>query len=274
MFNIQSQDSREIYKTALYMIAEANNLLISDGKGGLKPDISKIDRRQLTQGYLCLMCDVSPSSSILNFTVSSANILAGSPNLPVTRILSLQDSFIVGSMSYFLTLYNYGANGQGSPVFTTPNMLTPYTYPSQTHDGQQLYSPIMDPGMSLFWSTGAYISIEVDKKVVIPYWPCIKHLYVPETQASSTPSVTQGPPFQWPQVFDQYDGATTSFYPVEPTVIFGGGRENIVKLNLPANVPATIAPFTNASYGTSPGFVVKATLLFYGILAQNSTSVK
>ena len=273
-FNIQTADARENYRTAIHLIAEANGLMVPDGKGGMKPDISKIDRTQLTQGYLCTMCDVNAQTQQMQFTVVDTQQVSGSPVLPIMRLLSMQDSFVVGSMSYFLYIHHFNGGNQQNPSYTTLDFVTPYTYPSQTHDNELLGTGLQgfDPGMSLFWNPGAYISIEVDKKVVVPYWDCLKHLYVPETQANATAAVVGGPPFQWPVTQDQYDGSTDAYFPVEPTIVLGGGRQNIIKLNLPANVPATIAPFTSPAYNET--FVVKAVLMFHGILAQNSTSVK
>lgn len=276
-FNIQSADARDNFRNAAHLIAQANGKTKPNPKGPAYPpvaDIGALDLTQLTQGYLFTCCDVNPQTQQMQFTIIDTQQVSNSPVIPMMRLLAMQDSFVVTSMSYFLMIYPYLGGNQQNPDFSGFNYLTPYTYPSATHNFEQsiLGSQIMDPGMSLFWNPGSYLSIEVDKKLVIPYWPCLRHLYIPQTQANATPIPAQGPPFQWPFTQDQFDGATDSAYPVEPTVIFGGGRQNIVKLNLPNNVPGTITPFTLEGYGTT--FVVKACLYFNGILAQNSTSVK
>lgn len=269
-FNIQSADARENFKTAAHLIAAANGLFKTDSKGNKVPDISKIDMTQLTQGYLCTMCDITPQTQQMQFAMVDTQQVSGSPVIPVMRLLSMQDSFVVGSMSYFLFPYFFTGN-QGTPNFGAGALMSPLTYVSTFPDNETLALPLLDAGCSLFWSPGAYISIEVDKKVVIPYWDCLKHLYVPQTQANQSPNPALTPT-QWPLNSDEYDGSTDAYFPVEPTIVFGGGRQNVVKLNLPANVPNTITPFNRTGYGTT--FILKAVLMFHGILAQNSTSVK
>lgn len=270
-FNIQSSDARENFRTAARLIAQANGFMKPNPKGGAPiPDISRIDLQQLTQGYLCTMCDVNPQQSILQFSMVDTQQVSGSPVIPLMRLLSMQDSFVVSSMSYFLMSYWFTGTQQ-TPNYAITTYATPLTYASRFHDNNAFGGPFMDPGMTMFWSPGAYISIEVDKKVVIPYWDVLKHLKVPQQQATMIP--TSATPFsQWPFFQDEYDGSTDGYFPVEPTVVFGGGRQNIVKLNLTANIPSTINPFTYSGYGTS--FVMKACIVFHGILAQNSTSVK
>lgn len=278
-YNIQTEDVRRNYLVAMHMIAEANGYMKPDPKnpGNMMPDISKIDRTMLTQGYLCSMADLTPNSQTVQFSIVDTQTVSGSPNLPITRLLAMQDSFFVTSMAYYLFPYTYGANQQ-NPNFTDLSCQKPLTYPSLTPDQTEQSGvglQFMDQGCFLFWSPGAYISIEVDKKVIIPYWDCLKHMIIPRTQAPAAPSPLLGTPNNYPLAYDQYDGSTDGYYPVEPTVVFGGGRQNIVKLNLPSTIPSTIAPFNGSSYNaTSNGIIMKAMLMFHGILAQNSTSVR
>jgi hypothetical protein len=171
-------------------------------------------------------------------------------------------------MSYYLMMYTF-TGSQQNPDYTAGNYWTPITFPSTSHNNNSTAFPFMAPGMGMFWN--GFLSFTVNKKVVIPYWDTSRHMYIPQQQATQYPAAG-GNPTQWPLYQDQFDGSTSSFFPVEPTVVIGGGRQNDIKLNLPANIPATIAPFTYAGYGTS--FVMKACLVFRGILAQNSTSVK
>lgn len=253
------------------MVAAANGFFKMEG-GKSVPDVSKLDLQMFTQGYLCTMCDINPNQSLLQFPIVDTQQVAGAVVNPLMRLLSMQDSFVIGSMSYFIMMYPFITNQQ-NPDFTPTggSYWTPITYPSGFHNTNPIAFPFVAPEMGLFWSTGSYLSLEVDKKVVIPQWDCARHLYVPQQQANMYPAAG-GNPSQWPLYQDQYDGATDSYYPMEPTVVLGGGRQNVWKLNLPANIPSTIAPFNYPGYGTT--FVMKAVLMFRGILAQNSTSVK
>jgi hypothetical protein len=277
-FNVSNRDSREIYETAARMLATANNV-----------PITSIDKNQLTQGYVETHANLAPNLSLIQFPIVDTQQVPGAPNTPLMRLLSMQDSFIVGSMSFYLMLYFFIGN-QGTPDFGggitgstsvgAVNFFVPITYPQRAPNffvpqtGGNPFTPqnvSIDGGNSMFWNS--YLSYEVDKKVIIPYWNTNRHLTVPQFQAqplqnlsnnTSAVNVISG--------LQQYDGATDGFYPVEPTIVMGGGRQNIWKLNLPANIPNSINPFNQPGYGTN--FYLKACLRFHGILAQNSTSVK
>lgn len=268
-FNVNNRDSREIYDTAARMIAKANSVKITD-----------IDKNQLTQGYVETHANLTPNNSLIQFPIVDTQQVTNAPVTPLMRLLSMQDSFVVGSVSYFLMLYFFNGT-QATPDYTRFNYFTPLTYPARFPNfwapaapdtAQQIF---LDLGCSMFWN--GYLSYEVDKKVIIPYWNCSRHYYAPPTQAQGLSSPSSGG-FQNNMQFNtnEYDGSTDAFYPVEPTIVMGGGRQNIWKLNLPANIPGTIMPFRdldpNSVYGVN--FFLKACLRFHGILAQNSTSVK
>lgn len=261
-FNVTMRDTEDQFIRAIEAISKAN---------GVAPN--QVDREQLTMGYLTTMCDISPNQSLLQFPiVDTQNVAGAQNNLAIMRLLAMQDSFWVNSMSYYLLIYPFLNGNQNNPDFTGAtvigsNILTPITFPDPWHSYNSTSGYVLSAGMALMWN--GYLSIEVDKKVIIPYWDCQRHLYIPQQQSTniSSPSAS---PYSFQQ--SQYDGSTDGYYPVSPSVVFGGGRQNIVKLNLPANVPASIAPFTLSGYGTN--FVVKAVLCYRGILAQNSTSVR
>ena len=188
----------------------------------------------------------------------------------------MQDSFVVGSMSYYLMPYFFNGN-QATQDYTTNNYFVPITYPCKSPNfgtPPAVTNPsagvALDPGNSMFWD--GYLSYEVDKKVIIPYWNCSRHYYAPQQQQQPYYSPATNVAVPTAYAISQQDGSTDTFYPVEPTIIMGGGRQNVWKLNLPANIPSTIAPFNQSGYGTS--WYMKACLRFHGILAHNSTSVK
>jgi hypothetical protein len=275
-FNVSNRDSREIYETAARMLATANNV-----------PITSIDKNQLTQGYVETHANLAPNLSGIQWPVVDTQQVPGAPNTPIMRLLSMQDSFIVGSMSFYLMLYFFIGN-QGTPDFGGGvtggtsiggvNYFVPITYPAKSPNFLSPFAAAgspqtitLDGGCSMFWNS--YISYEVDKKVIIPYWNTNRHLTIPQTQGQPIVNLSTGTPAtNVQQNLSQYDGATDGFYPVEPTIVMGGGRQNVWKLNLPANIPNSINPFNQQGYGTT--FYLKACLRFHGILAQNSTSVK
>ena len=263
-FNVNNRDSRDIYETAARAIASAN---------GVK--VTEIDKSQLTQGYIETHATLSPNTSTIQWPIVDTQQVTGAPITPLMRLLSMQDSFVIGSMSYFLMLYPYVTN-QSTPDYTAANLFQPITYCSRWPNFYSsaisgMNGVALDMGCSMFWN--GYISYEVDKKVIIPYWNTSRHLYIPQTQAQPLSNPSTGLSMtNCAFTENQQDGSTDTFYPVEPTIIMGGGRQNVWKNNLTANIPSTIAPFTYGAYGSS--FVLKCCLRFHGILAQNSTSVK
>ncbi len=268
MYNVTNQDQQQTFVKAAQAIAAANNLFKTGANGMKIPDTAQIDISQLTMGYLLTMADITTNNNNIQFPIVDTQQIANAPINPLMRLISMQDSFVVASWSYFLMLYT---GTDQAPVFTntTYSKFLPITYPDPYFCQPIPGTKFMDNGMSMFW-VGAYIYMEVDKKVLIPYWDCQRHLSIPQSQ---TTMAQPGFPAQnYAPLLGQYDGATDAYYPVEPTVFVGGGRNNVVKLFLPANVPATIAPFTVSGYGDT--FKFKVCMLFHGILAQNSTNVK
>jgi hypothetical protein len=160
--------------------------------------------------------------------------------------------------------------------------MQPITFPGPySSAGESIWE--FAPGNMIFWH--ANISIEVNGIKLYKQWECMQHLYVPRGQA--TPSVanaiygtgsslvptyvgaSNASPYQ-PGYWNEFDGGNDAFYPMEPLPVFSGMKNSVVNLNLPAQIPGTIAPFTTFNYGTT--FILKICLHLRGILAQNSTS--
>ncbi len=277
MLQLSSKDLRVNYDAGKIMLIRAN-FSTRDAQGNItrhmtRPEIEakmgELKEDEITQGYLWTEATISPTKQVIQFSLVDTQQISGSPVTPTMRLLTMQDSFLVASMSYFLENYTYDGS-QANPNFTTGNSWAPLTYSSPwasngiNHD--------LDPGCDMFW-IGAYLSLEVNKKVLIPYWDCYRHYQAPQTQATPAFPI---PSNYIPEQSNQHDGSVDGFYPVEPNVVIGGGRGNILKLNLAVNVPATISPFNLPGYGGTgtAAFVIKAVVCTRGILMQNSTSVK
>jgi hypothetical protein len=183
------------------------------------------------------------------------------------RLLPEQDSFVVGALGFWQMIYSYTGGSQTNPNFSTGNNWGPITYPSPWDNNGS--GSDWDPGTMMLWL--GYISVEVNKKVLIPYWDCYRHYKAPIIQASigTTSNTWSGYGMK-----NAIDGGVDSFYPVEPVWVIGGGRQNLIKLNLPSNIPNDIAPFNQGGIGYGTTFVAKSVLMFRGIWAQNSTAVR
>ena len=181
------------------------------------------------------------------------------------RLLTMQDSFLVASMSFFLMNYNFTNGNQANVDFSGESHYAPITYAAYWQNNGS--SEGLWPGADMFW-IGAYLSLEVNKRKLIPYWDTYRHYKAPIMQAVTGQYV----PNTLANFQSAHDGSVDGFYPVEPNVVVGGGRGNILKLNLAANIPADVVPFNEPGYG--PNYLTKAVVCMRGILMQNSTTVK
>lgn len=277
MLEGSSRDGRMNYETAVSQLIRAN-YSPRDGNGKITARLTKaqmetyreqVNEEEITQGYLWMSAILSPNRQIIQFSVVDTQQVSGSPVLPTNRLLTMQDSFLISNLGYFLQNYSYN-NGYGSPDFTIGNDWEMLTYVSPwTNNG---IGVAMDPGCAIFWA-GAYLQLSINKKVILPYWDCLQHYHCPITQA--TPGFPV-PSNYIPNQKNQVDGSSDGFVYMQPNVVIGGGRNNVLTLNLSANIPATIAPFNFAGVynGQPAGFVFTANIVVRGILMQNSTTVK
>lgn len=272
---LTNKDLRENFRVAALMIAQAN---------GVK--VEQIDLNQLVQGYVLSMIDAQPAQSVLQFPITNTDLgsLVGAPLVPLMRVVNQVDSFCAGKLGYYLMNIQFTGGKQSQLDYTTSAQMVPITYPSP-YLSNPFGAGSIDPGCIIFWH--GYISIEVNGVKLYKNWECLQHLYVPRGQATPTLGnanpVTGSNPFAlvagttsvpWqPNYWNEYDGGNDAFYPLEPLPVFSGSKQSVVNLNLPGNIPSSIAPFnlTGVGYGTT--FILKICLHLRGVLAQNSTSL-
>jgi len=272
---LTNQDLRENFKVAAMMIAHANNV-----------PIERVDLNELVQGYVLSMINATVGQSQLQFPITNTDLgsIVGAPVIPMMRIVNQVDSFVAGKLGYYLLLYQFQSGNQANPDYTNVARMQPITYPNP-YVNNSFFGEDLAPGNILFWHGN--ISIEVNGIKLYKAWECLQHLYVPYVQATPTSAVARSGANPWdlsstgltnvlswqPNVQSAYDGANDAFFPMEPLPVFSGSKQSIVNLNLPANIPGTIAPFNNTpAYGTT--YILKICLHLRGVLAQNSTSLK
>ena len=281
------QDLRLVYENGVNSLISAN--FMDNGAGAVVPRTNQkgghltmkqiqevkssgmINEREITPGYMETETTLSAGTSKYVWPIVTTDIASGgnSPLTPTMRIIVQQDSFLVNAMAYSLMSYTFTGGNQANIDFTQPNDWSPITYVDQYHGNSA--TVVLDEGCAMFW-IGAYINITVNKHELIPYWDCKKHYTVGLAQTSTS----QAPPFTLTK--NSFDASASNFYPMQPNIVFGGMRNSVVSLFLPANIPANIAPF-NLAAGLSPwtygtNFVLKAVLDFQGLLMQNSTSAR
>lgn len=269
-----SRDGRLDYETAVDQLIRANysprdkdgNITAMLTPQQMKEYRGKINEEEITQGYLLMSAILSPAKQVIQFAVVDTQQISSSPITPLNRLLTMQDSFLISNMSYYISRYSFTGGSLANIDFASSFCWTPVTYASAWSENG--VSVQYNAGCEMFW-IGAYLELKINKKVIIPYWDTYRHYKSPITQA--TPGFPL-PSNYIPQQKDQHDGSSDGFVYMQPNVVIGGGRNNILNLNLAANIPGTIAPFDDPDYGVT--FYTMAYVCVRGILMQNSTTVK
>jgi hypothetical protein len=196
----------------------------------------------LSQSYLRL--EVALSTTITNYQfpilvndVSSSN----TTSFATEQRLQLQDAFVCSSLSLTFAV----------PSSSTATNFPLYTYPSLTTFSAS------NTASSLYQWYNSSMQITINNRVIVPAYDLYRHYFVPQTQAAanayySTSAIT---------LKDQNDGSSSGFYPIEPSWVFVGSKQNSIQVQL----PAAMAAVENNS---------RAVLILRGHLAQNVTSVR
>jgi len=164
----------------------------------------------------------------------------GTPTVREQR-LALQDLFIVSSIQFLLT--------SGS---STTGSAKNYTYPNLT--------AFSTGAAQLYTLYNGYFSIQVNNQNVLPKWSMLQHLDVPQQQQNTNfNAATATSPAQY--AIDQTSFDTYALQVCEPNIVLNGASNIQASIILPA-APSTLDSNTYVA------------TMWYGILAQNCTSVK
>jgi len=193
------------------------------------------DHAVLTQSYL-------RGEVLLNTTQASyqvpllVNTATNTNNTVRTKLLNLQDLFVVSNISIFLV--SGAATNGASKNYTYPNVTA---FPTGAAQLYNLYN--------------GNLSIVANNQQILPAWDILKHYFVPQTQNGV--GITAQTVFP----IDQVDFYTDASCVVEPNIVLNGAANYQININLPA-APSTLDANT---------FVA---IKWNGLLAQNCTSVK
>lgn len=194
----------------------------------------------LTPSYLRSEVLLSTSSASYHVPVLVNDNTNGTPTVREQR-LSLQDLFIVSAIQ--ITLVSGASTSAVAKSYTYPNLTAFSTGAAQLYS---LYN--------------GYLNIQVNNQNVLPKWSVLQHLDIPQTQQNTNfNSATATSPAQYSidQVsFDQYATQVC-----EPNIVLNGASNIQASLVLPG-APSTLDANTYVCVN------------WYGILAQNCTSVK
>ena len=194
----------------------------------------------LTPSFLRSEVLLSTSSASYHVPVLVNDNQNGTPTVRESR-LALQDLFIVAGIQIILTS---GASTSGSAKsYTYPNLTAFSTGAAQLYN---LYN--------------GYLNIQVNNQNVLPKWSLLQHLDVQRTQQNTNfNSATVTSPAQF--TIDSANFDTDAFIVCEPNIVLNGASNINANIVLPA-APSTLDANTYVSVN------------WYGILAQNCTSVK
>jgi len=194
----------------------------------------------LTPSFLRSEVLLSTSAASYHVPVLINDNQNGTPTIRESR-LALQDLFLVSSIQFLLT--------SGS---STTGSAKNYTYPNLTAfptGAAQLYN---------FYN--GYFNIQVNNQNVLPKWSLLQHLDVPQQQQNTNfnvASVTSPSQF----AIDQVSLDTYALQVCEPNIVLNGASN----INASFVLPAAPSALDSNTYVAT---------MWYGILAQNCTSVK
>ena len=196
----------------------------------------------LSQSYLRL--EVALSTSITNYQfpvltndVSSSN----TTSFNTEQRLNLQDAFVVSQMGLF---------------FAVPSSSTSNTFPLYTYANPYAFSA-SGTGASINNWYNSSLSLTVNNRQIVPAYDLFRHKYVPQQQQATNAYYTASTI----NFVDQQDGSADGFYPIEPSWVLVGSKQNVLQVQLNQ---AMTAVESNS----------RAIIIMRGHLAQNVTPVR
>jgi hypothetical protein len=196
----------------------------------------------LSQSYLRL--EVALSTSITNYQfpvlvndVSSSN----TTSFNTEQRLNLQDAFVVSQMGLFFAV----------PASSTSNSFPLYTYANPYGFSSS------GTGSSINNWYNSSLSLTVNNRQIVPAYDLYRHKYVPQQQQASDAYYTSSTI----NFVDQQDGSSDGFYPIEPSWVLVGSKQNVLTVQLNQAMTAVEA---NS----------RAIIIMRGHLAQNVTPVR
>ena len=194
----------------------------------------------LTPSYLRSEVALSTSSASYHVPVLVNDSVNGTPTVREQR-LALQDLFIVAGIQ--ITLVSGASTSASARSYTYPNLTA---FPTGATQLYTLYN--------------GYLNIQVNNQNVLPKWSVLQHLDIPQTQQNTNfNAATATSPAQYTQDEQSFD--TYALQVCEPNIVLNGASNIQASIILPG-APTTLDANTYVSVN------------WYGILAQNCTSVK
>ena len=217
-----------------------NRLVFENAKGLINQLGYDASHAVLTPSYLRSEVLLSTSAASYHIPVLVNDNVNGSPTVREQR-LALQDLFIVAGIQF--TIVSGASTNGAARSYTYPNLTA---FPTGAAQLYTLYN--------------GYFNIQVNNQNVLPKWSILQHLDIPQTQQNTNfNSATATSPAQYTQDEQSFD--TYALQVCEPNIVLNGASNIQASIILPA-APSALDSNTYVSVN------------WYGILAQNCTSVK
>jgi hypothetical protein len=234
---LSNLDARMIFDNAKVLLDELNAQRMAEGQAPYTVEWAKA-----TQGFL--RSEVPMVTNSTNYSIQVI-VNQGNPNGRVlNKFMNMQDLFFVSDVFVGWTLAS--ATAVNGKIYTYPNLTAAATGGSIPADLNALYN--------------GQLIIQMNNNTVNPGWDLDRHLFVPRTQQNTAFNVAS-PTSPAVQPIDQVNLSEDGWYPCEPNMVFNGGGNLNVNLNLAGAI---------ASVPTNAAIVVK----FRGLLLQNVSGIK
>jgi hypothetical protein len=210
-----------------------SRLIYENAKTMLQAAGVTVDVAKLTQSFLRL-----ENQLLVAKTTWAFPFLTNQPNFSgivfnTEQRLNYQDSFVIASWGLFLS--NPASNTDASaPLHSWPNVF--------------VFAAVNAAAAETIYNS--YFDLSVNNDIILPAWDAARHRLVPQTQGFVVA----------PGAVDQIDLGGDGFYPVEPNLVAIGSKNSVLTLHMPVALAAVSA-------------FERITVLFRGVLAQNSTII-
>lgn len=233
-----------------------------------------------TQGYLRLGANLQAASlNTINF-----NVLQNQGTVRATeKRLNVTDMFTV--THWCLYLVKAGSLAGGGGVTATDSEIAQsrnYTYPNPyvfataaqglptflTNNGATALLPVTAESNALYSIYNGFISVTIDREVVIDSYDCMRFLRVPDSQQQMAQAAAAIAPAAGTigasaaATFDAWSSDSLGFSSVDPQFTLNGIGDNTIQITLPAPVNLSGALSTNFAF-----------LTFRGIRWQNASKL-
>lgn len=206
----------------------------------IRAGVSVADSK-LTQSFLRLENQMLVGKTQFQFFLLTTQVNNAGLIFNTEQRLNQQDSFVAAAWGVFLS--KPSSNSDATFILASYANPSVFTTVNAASSAQTIYN--------------SYFQLAVNNDIIVPAWDAYRHRSVPQTQF-----LTFVPPATGATVpnEDQIDGASDAFHPVEPNIVFIGSKNNVLNLIMPAAFTAV------ETFG-------RMTVLFRGVLAQNSTII-